>query len=156
MFKKILVALDGSEGSERILPLAIELAKSNRAQLVIAHVDELTVGKGGGSINALDQDLRKQLQQRAQALSSEGVETAFEARSVILGGPAHVLAEIADDVGADLIVAGSRGHSPVSGLLLGSVSQRLLHVAHQPVLVVPESARIEESSRTVGTAGGVA
>ena len=156
MFKKILIAQDGSKGSERVMPLAIELAKSNGAELVIAHVDEQTLGKGGGSINAGDKGLQTQLQSRAQELSDEGVETAFEARSVLLGGPAHVLAQIADDVGADLIVAGSRGHSPISGLLLGSVSQRLLQVAHQPVLVVPESARIEESSETVGTATGVA
>ena len=156
MFKKILIALDGSKGSERVMPLAIELAKSNGAELVIAYVDELTLGKGGGSINVLDDDLQKQLRSRAQELSGDGVETAFEVRSVVLGGPAHVLAEIADDVGADLIVAGSRGHSPIGGLLLGSVSQRLLQVAHQPVLVVPESARIEESSETIGTAAGVA
>ena len=156
MFKKILIALDGSKGSERVMPLAVELAKSSGAELVIAHVDELTLGKGGGSINPVDDDLRAQLKSRAQELSDEGVETAFEARSVVLGGPAHVLAEIADEVGADLILTGSRGHSAIGGVLLGSVPQRLLHIAHQPVLVVPESARIEESSGTIGTAAGVA
>jgi nucleotide-binding universal stress UspA family protein len=54
-----------------------------------------------------------------------------------LGGPAHAIAAIADETGADLIVAGRRGHSRIRGLLLGSVTQRLLQVAHQPVLVVP-------------------
>ena len=156
MFKKILIAVDGSKGSERVMPLAVKMARSNGAELVLAHVDEQTLGKGGGSINVLDDDLQTQLRSRAQELSDEGVATAFEVRSVILGGPAHVLVEIADDVGADLIVAGSRGHSPIGGLLLGSVAHRLLQVAHQPVLVVPESARIKESSETVDTAAGVA
>lgn len=148
MFKKILIAHDGSEGSERVMPLAVELARSNGAELVIAHIDEQTIGKGGGSINAVDDDLRAGLRSRAEALTSEGVETTFETRTVMLGGPAHVLAKIADDVGADLIVAGSRGQSPIGGMLLGSVSQRLLQVAHQPVLIVPESVRTADLAET--------
>ncbi len=157
MFKQILVAQDGSKGSERVMPLAVALAKSNDAKLVIAHVDEQTLGKGGGSINAADDDLQKRLRDRAQELSDDGVETTFEVRSVLIGGPAHALAQIADEVSADLIVAGSRGHSPLTGLLLGSVSQRLLQVAHQPVLVVPESAPLEDdAAKTVGAAAGVA
>ena len=55
------------------------------------------------------------------------------------GGAAHVIAEIADKEGADLIVAGTRGHGPLSGLMLGSVTQRLLHIVHCPVLVIPSA-----------------
>jgi nucleotide-binding universal stress UspA family protein len=148
MFKRILVAQDGSHGSERVLPLALELARHDGAELVLAHVDEQTIGKGGGSLNATDIDLQALLAKRAEELSSEGVATSFEVRSVILGGPAHALAAIADEVGADLIVAGTRGHSMVGGLVLGSVAQRLLQVAHQPVLIVPESARVDEYEQT--------
>jgi nucleotide-binding universal stress UspA family protein len=57
---------------------------------------------------------------------------------VMVGGPAHAIEEIADKANADLIVVGTRGHSPVVGLLLGSVTQRLLHIAHRPVLVIPQ------------------
>jgi nucleotide-binding universal stress UspA family protein len=153
MFKKILVAQDGSAGSERVMPIALELARHNAAELVLAHVDEQTTGKGGGSLNATDVDLQDLLEKRAEELSSEVVKTSFEVRSVTLGGPAHALAEIADEVGADLIVAGTRGHSSVGGLVLGSVAQRLLQVAHQPVLIVPESARVDEY---VPSAGAVA
>jgi nucleotide-binding universal stress UspA family protein len=46
-------------------------------------------------------------------------------------------AEIARAVGADVIVVGIRGHTQLAGLLLGSITQRLLHVAPCPVLAIP-------------------
>jgi len=156
MFKKILVAQDGSDGSARVLPLAMAMAEDADAEIVIAHVDERTIGKGGGSLNALDGELQEQLKVRANELTANGIATSFESRSTMVAGPAHVLAEIADSVGADLIVAGTRGHSPLSGLVLGSVAQRLLHVAHQPVLLVPESADVSNSlDRPVLATAGV-
>ena len=53
------------------------------------------------------------------------------------GGPAHAIADAAKEVGADLIVVGTRGHTALGGLLLGSVTNRLLHIAPCPVLAVP-------------------
>ena len=55
------------------------------------------------------------------------------------GGPAHDIANIARDNGADLIVVGTRGMGVIAGLLLGSVTQRLLQIAPCPVLSVPAS-----------------
>ena len=57
--------------------------------------------------------------------------------AVVLGGPAHALKEVADDVSADMIVVGTRGHNPISGLLLGSVTHRLLQISDCPVVAVP-------------------
>jgi nucleotide-binding universal stress UspA family protein len=53
--------------------------------------------------------------------------------------PAHEIAELARDSGADLIVVGTRGHAALPGLLLGSVTQPLLHVSPCPVLAVLSS-----------------
>ena len=151
MFRTIVLALDGSKGSDRIVPLGTALAREHDAALVIAHVDEQTTGKGGGSINALEGAVEARLKKLAQQITEDGVETTFEVRSVMIGGSAPAIVEIADEADADLILCGTRGQSPVGGLLLGSVSQRLLHIAHQPVLVVPESASVPDSD-AVGTA----
>lgn len=140
MFKTIVVGLDGSENSKRAIPAAVELARQNEGRIVLAHVDERVAGKGGPtSIRADEPDLREEIQAEAERISGEGVETSFEVTAVVVGGPAHAIAEIADEADADLIVVGTRGHSTVSGLLLGSVTNRLLHISKRPVLGIPPS-----------------
>lgn len=139
MFKTIVLAMDGSDGSRAAMPLAVELAKRESAKLVVAHVEQDVVGKGVGTIPATEDEIQAEIRKQAEELGEQGIETSVEMRSVMLGGPAHAIAEIADQAGADLIVAGTRGHSAVAGLVLGSVTQRLLHIAHQPVLVVPSA-----------------
>jgi nucleotide-binding universal stress UspA family protein len=54
-----------------------------------------------------------------------------------VGGAAHAIAEIAGREHVDLIVVGTRGRTALAGLLIGSVTQRLLHIAPCPVLAVP-------------------
>ena len=137
MFKTIVLALDGSDGSRRAIPLAIELAKRDDAKLVIAHVEEDVVGKGGRPIRATEDEIQAEIRRQGDELSAQGIETSVEMRSVMLGGPAHVIEEIADEAGADLIIVGTRGLSLVAGLLLGGVTQRLLHIARRPVLAAP-------------------
>ena len=141
MFKTIVLALDGSEGSRRAIPVAAELARQNGGRILIAHVEQDVAGKGGAPIPITEDEIQAEIRKQAEKLSTDGIETSVEMRNVMLGGPAHPIAEIAEEANADLIVAGTRGHSPVAGLLLGSVTQRLLHIARSPVLVVPPSDR---------------
>jgi nucleotide-binding universal stress UspA family protein len=141
MFKTIVLALDGSEESKQAIPLAVEIARQDGARMVIAHVEEDVLGKGGGPIIATEDEIQAAIRKQAEELSGEGVETSVEMRAVMLGGPAPAIVEIADSANADLIVAGTRGHSGLAGVLLGSVTQRLLHLAHCPVLVAPPTDR---------------
>ena len=141
MFKTIVLALDGSEESRRAVPLAADLARQDGARIVIAHVEQDVVGKGGGPLVANEDEIQAEIRKQADELSADGIDTTVEVRDVMLGGPAHPIVEIADSVNADLIVAGTRGHSAAAGLFLGSVTQRLLHLAHCPVLVAPPTDR---------------
>lgn len=141
MFRTIVLGLDGSEGANRALPFASALVQREGGKLVIAHVEEDIVGKGGGPIHATEDETQADIRRQADELAEAGIETSVEMSSVFLGGPAPAIAKIADRVGADLIVVGSRGHSAAIGVVLGSVAERLPHVAHQPVLVVPHDVK---------------
>jgi nucleotide-binding universal stress UspA family protein len=75
------------------------------------------------AIVATEDEIQAEIQKEADALSAEGIESSVEMREVMLEGPAHAIAEIADGADADRIVAGTRGPSTLAGLLLGSVTQ---------------------------------
>jgi nucleotide-binding universal stress UspA family protein len=138
MFKVIVWATDGSSAAEQALPYAKGLAQADGARLVVVHVDEFGVGRGGTySVNVDGAEVLAAIRNHIEDLKREGLNTTLQASRVSIGGAAHVIAEIAKEEGADLIVAGTRGLGPVSGLLLGSVTHRLVQVAHCPVLVVP-------------------
>jgi nucleotide-binding universal stress UspA family protein len=141
MFKSIVWAADGSEHAEAAFPFVKELAKAGGAEVTIVHVVERVEGSGGvGPPRRVDEDkIQADLDKRASELSSEGIEASVEIRGDVGTRPAHALVEIARQKNADLIVVGTRGLSVIAGLLLGSETQRLLHVAPCPVLAVPLS-----------------
>jgi nucleotide-binding universal stress UspA family protein len=141
MFKTIVLALDGSDAAKRGIPIATELAKLGEGRIVIAHVEERMATKGRAPQHADEDQIQAELQALVKDLESDGIEASIELGDVMAGGSgvAHAIADIAEKSKADLIVAGTRGHSLIEGLLVGSVTQRLLHLAKQPVLVVPAS-----------------
>ena len=147
MFKVILWATDGSSGAERALQFAKGLAQADGARLVVVHVNEFMAGRAAGPVNVDEDEVQAAIQKQVEDLKQGGLKATLQLADVMAGGAAHVIAEIADKEGADLIVAGTRGHGPLSGLLLGSVTHRLLHIAHCPVLVVPRSRQVPPHRR---------
>jgi nucleotide-binding universal stress UspA family protein len=149
MFKNIIWATDGSEAAEKALPTAVELAKAADGKLLVVHADEHMGGRAAGySVLADEQDLRVVLEAKASGLASEGIDAEFRPVVATNKHPANLVADVARETGADVIVVGTRGHGPIAGALLGSVTQRLLHVSPCPVLAVPVHTAVPATSAT--------
>ncbi len=148
MFKTILWATDGSETAAKALPYALGLAKPDEASLVIVHVREIFVGRGGGyPVLADENELREQIIRQVKDLKETGLTATFIVRTCTSGHAARTIADIADETGADLIVVGTHGYGRVAGLLLGSVTQGLLHAGVCPVLAVPTGEPVKAPER---------
>ncbi|WP_214369834.1 universal stress protein [Pseudonocardia sp. H11422] len=139
MFHVIVWATDGSKPAENALPLAKELARSSGAKFVAVHVEEKGLGRAEALAQAEEADVahRTVLQRKVDELRQEGLDAELRWVDGIPGKVGHVIADVAREARADLVVVGSHGHSSLVGLLLGSVTLRLLQIAPAPVLVVP-------------------
>lgn len=136
MFKKVLVAVDGSAANQAALSMAGQLAKDG-AQLVLLNVIIPVPARVGAGEPPLDESAHV-LADAAATIKAAGGSVGKEIQSYAgIRGPAHEIIEAAQSEGCDLIVTGSRGHSAWLGMALGSVSLRVLHHAPCPVLIVP-------------------
>jgi nucleotide-binding universal stress UspA family protein len=137
VFNKIVWATDGSEHADQALAVAKTLAHENDAALVVVHIVQRYATKTGLAVYADEDVVKTKLEETVEQLSKDGYKASLRIINHIGPQPAHEIADVAREVGADLIVMGTRGHGAIPGLLLGSVVQRLLHVAPCPVLAVP-------------------
>lgn len=143
MFTRIVLGLDGSPQSDRAFAVARDLAALAKATVTIVHVREMMLAPevGGVPRHIDEKSIEAKIRGQADELKSAGAGGDLRLIvSTYTGGPATDVASVAREIGADLIVVGTRGQGLISGLLLGSVTQRLLQIAPCPVLaVVPES-----------------
>lgn len=139
----ILVGVDGSEGSRRAAEKGAALARERGATLLLATVvrpPEGWWGIGGAPPTpeamsaALVEGQQKILAEVVEHLDLEGVthETIED-----VGDPASQLLSLAEERDVDLIVIGRRGANFAERVILGSVADRVSHLAETPVLVVP-------------------
>jgi nucleotide-binding universal stress UspA family protein len=143
--KRILVATDGSDGADRAVDYAAHLAKENGAELLIVNViSDAFPGDLFARITEVQQSWLKELfasesakiltkaRDRAWHVGSRTVE--LDSR---IGDIAQTVLEIARDKGVEAIVVGKCGGGRLAGLLLGSISQKLVSLAPLPVIVIP-------------------
>ncbi len=136
VFRKILWATDGSECADGALAAARSLAQDGPGMVAVFSV-EYTVGKGEITQDADPDENEAKIEKQVADLAQTGVDASFRVVQGGINGAAATIAKVADEEGADVIVVGTRGQTRLAGLLLGSVTHRLLHIAPCPVLVVP-------------------
>ncbi len=138
MFECIVYATDGSDHARKALVYARDLAKLHNAKLFVVHVYS-------GVSDFLDYKEYDTILGHRIAAGDKIIEEAgkeFEVAGLkfqteLLEGPVtEAIMNVAETRDADLIVLGARGMSSLEGLLLGSVSQKVIHHATCPVLVV--------------------
>jgi len=138
MFEKILFATDGSAHAERTLEYVKDLAQKYGAEVIVFHayhfVHEFVSP-------AETEKILERAASAAQAVVDKAVaalkEAGVSAKGIVDQGPAaEEILSLADREGVDLIALGSKGAGGVTGVLLGSVSQRVSTLAKVPVLIV--------------------
>jgi nucleotide-binding universal stress UspA family protein len=140
-WKRIVVGVDGSDGSRAALQWAFELAQELGSELLLVSVwtpPPIEIAPPFGSYPwGTDVDLSGAAEQALQGMlqSVVGDQNHVKVKTqVASGNAAKVLIDLSQD--ADFLVVGSRGHGGFAGLLLGSVSQHVAAHASCPVVVV--------------------
>jgi nucleotide-binding universal stress UspA family protein len=159
MFQRILVALDHSDSSQAVFEKAIDLARTNRAELMLLHIispidegvptpvypmpdslypmqHEALIQSSAQLFSQIEQAGLDLLRTRDATATAVGVRCEFTQH---VGDPGTSICTIAHTWGADLIVMGRRGRSGLSEFFLGSVSNHVMHHARCSVLIVQEA-----------------
>ena len=148
MYSTVVWATDGSDGAECALTEAVRLVELSGGRLLAVHCDHRLNGRAGGwSALTAAEDPRVRIERTVDELQDTGCDVQLVTRKSHREA-ADVVAEVAAEVDADVIVCGTRGLGALAGAFLGSFTQRLLHIAPCPVLAVgPRAEAITVSRR---------
>jgi len=152
---KSLLATDGSSEAELATRTAVDLSQKTDSELHVIYVldsaplaafyPETTDPEGIEMPDPiLEEELERRSEQRGRELLDAEVERVLSAGGTVvqahllLGEAAREIVHLAEDLGAGLVVMGSRGHGGIRRALMGSVSDSVVRHAHCPVLVVRE------------------
>lgn len=152
---KILLATDGSSEAELAARTAVDLGQRTNSELHVVHVLDivptaLLYPEATDPVGielpdpVLEEDIERLAEQRGRGVLDEEVELVRSAGGtvaqahMVMGEAAREIVHLAEDLGAGLIVMGSRGRAGIRRALMGSVSDSVVRHAHCPVLVVRE------------------
>ncbi|MCT2343018.1 universal stress protein [Niallia taxi] len=139
-YKKIIVAVDGSEQGEKAFEKAVSIAVENDAELILAHVIDT---RSFATVAAFDQSVASKADEFAKELMDKYTRKAERAglsdveKAIEFGSPRAVIPrEIAEKYNADLIICGATGLNTVERFIIGSVSEGIARNAPCDVLIV--------------------
>ena len=142
--QRILIATDGSAGSNDAVDVGLELASEQHAKVFVVHVEPTldvapwsTFGMPAGVRHVTTEHDRAPLDAAVARAEELGVPVIAE---LLTGVVVDEIVAFADSNAVDLIVMGSRGHGAVVSAMVGSVSLGVLRESRRPVLIVRASA----------------
>lgn len=144
--KTIIVAVDFSNATPKVLEMASGLAKAFGAQLRLFHVVEPEPSYTAygftpdefPALHAYQEEAKRRASQKLETLLDQVKSNAPDASCQIAeGSPLHALLDYVKESGADFVVLGSHGHGVIASLLLGSVAEGMVRKATVPTLIVP-------------------
>ena len=143
---RILLATDGSPEAERALEMAATLSERLGAELHLVSVEPMPDPLSWPEARIMSPELREDIRERAEDAARkllEGQVEKVEERGLevsevhaVAGRPDTEIVRVAEEIGAGLVVLGSRGLGPVRRAVMGSVSLSVVHHSHGSVLVV--------------------
>jgi nucleotide-binding universal stress UspA family protein len=139
--RSILAATDFSENAEQALGVAIDLAKQFGTELHVIHCLDLPVAIVNPYAVSMPDNLlseaRNEAAKQLRAAVARAEKAGVTARSHLAEVPApQAISQLAEEIGVDLVVMGTRGHTGLKHVLLGSVAERTLRHAPCSVLTV--------------------
>ena len=143
---KILLAIDGSRHSELAARMAADFATKTGSELHVVNVGSVPSAYAAAESEILDYEFWKEMREFAKREVSqsfedevrklEGTGVRVEMAHVSVGRPEVEIVRLAEEIGAGLVVVGSRGHGRLRRAVMGSVSEGVVRHAHGSVLVV--------------------
>ena len=136
---KILVPVDESLRSDRVVERAVDMAETFHAKIVLLHARQKVPDILGEPyyqqvLNKFIKRAEMTIAPLQKLLEESGVDHEV---LILEGDPADAITDAAEDEKCDLIVMGTRGLSDIKGMALGSVSHKVLHTTDIMVLLVP-------------------
>jgi nucleotide-binding universal stress UspA family protein len=137
MYERLLVAVDHSEVSARVLAAAKELASLSKGKVWVLHLREREIIAQIGRVpSESDQEAHQAVNDGVDALKQAGIDAEGEVRETTFGHAAREIITDAKEHDAGVIIMGSRGRSDFAGAVLGSTAHKVIHLTDRPVLVI--------------------
>ena len=144
LYKKILIATDGSEYIKKGVTHAIELAKLYGAELQAVYVMDIKVDYGPKSYlstdistEGLENFLRHEGEEATKHIEEQAAQEGLSVKKwIVKGYPAEELLKLADEQSIDMIVMGTLGRSGIEKYGLGSVSDKVIRNSRIPVVTI--------------------
>ena len=139
MFERILLAVDASDESKKAIKTAVNLAQATHGEVLVVHVHPKDTGFHVTDDIETRAEAEMLIEAACDIVKKADVPVVGDLRAARSDHVAREVLAAAENYRADCIVVGSRGCGPLTEMLLGSVANQVVHLAHCPVIVAREA-----------------